>query len=104
AEFLRTPDAHKYKPVHGIPQLIEAYSKKLERENGIEIGNSRALFVTAGSNLAFASAILAITDPGDEVILQTPYYFNHEMAVTMANAKPVLVPTLPNYQLDLQTI
>ena len=49
--------------------------------------------VTAGSNMGFLNAVLAIADPGDEIILPTPYYFNHEMAVTMASCKPVLVPT-----------
>ena len=46
------------------------------------------------------NAILAITDPGDEIILQTPYYFNHEMAVTMANCNPVLVETTDDFQLQ----
>lgn len=103
AEFLRTPDAHKYKPVHGIPQLTEAFTKKLQAENHIS-SHDRALFVTAGSNLAFAATVQAITDPGDEVIIQTPYYFNHEMAITMANVEPVLVATRPNYQLNLDAI
>jgi len=39
------------------------------------------------------NAILAVTDPGDEIILQTPYYFNHDMAITMAGCLPVLVNT-----------
>jgi len=32
--------------------------------------------------------VLAITDPGDEIVLQTPYYFNHEMAITIASCRP----------------
>ncbi len=104
AEFFRTPEIHKYKPVHGIPELASAFKEKLRAENQIRVGNERALFVTAGSNLAFASAIFAITDPGDEVIVQSPYYFNHEMAITMANARPVLARTLDNYQLDIDAI
>ena len=47
--------------------------------------------VTAGGNLAFMNAALAITDPGDEVIFPAPFYFNHEMAVMMAGARPVPV-------------
>jgi aspartate/methionine/tyrosine aminotransferase len=104
AEFFRTPEIHKYKPVHGIPELVSAFDKKLRAENQIDIGEERALFVTAGSNLAFASTVFAITDPGDEIILQSPYYFNHEMAITMANARPVLAQTLDNYQLNLDAI
>ena len=56
--------------------------------------------VTAGGNMAFVNALLAVADPGDEVILQTPYYFNHEMAITMANCRATLVPTDENYQLQ----
>ena len=40
--------------------------------------------VTAGANMAFMHAVLAITEPGDEIILPVPFYFNHEMAIQMA--------------------
>ena len=103
-EFFQTADTHKYKPVSGIPQLLDAFKEKLQKENKISVDHEQTLFVTAGSNLAFSATILAITDPGDEVILQTPYYFNHEMAITMANARPVLVPTFPNCQLNIEAI
>ncbi|MEY2408511.1 MAG: hypothetical protein QOF48_1181 [Verrucomicrobiota bacterium] len=96
--FLADPDNHKYKPVAGVPELVEAFENKLRAENGIPIGSDSGFVVTAGGNMAFTNAILAITDPGDEVILQVPYYFNHEMAVTMASCRPVLVPTDANFQ------
>ncbi|MBO0800908.1 MAG: pyridoxal phosphate-dependent aminotransferase, partial [Blastocatellia bacterium] len=66
----------------------------------IEVSRGSRVVVTAGGNMAFVNAILAIADAGDEIILNLPYYFNHEMAVTMANCKPVLVPTDENYQLQ----
>jgi aspartate/methionine/tyrosine aminotransferase len=50
------------------------------------------------------NTVLAIADPGDEFILPTPYYFNQEMAVTMANCRPVLVATDKSYQLDLAAL
>lgn len=99
AEFLTDPENHKYKPVQGIPALVTALQEKLARENGIEADAAR-IFVTAGGNQAFANALLAIANPGDQIILQTPYYFNHEMAVTMASCQPVLVPTDHDYQLQ----
>jgi aspartate/methionine/tyrosine aminotransferase len=99
SQFLADPENHKYKLVQGIPPLLEMLKAKLESENGIRLGESNALIVTAGGNMAFLNAILAIADPGDEVILQTPYYFNHEMAVVMAGCRPVLVSTDENYQL-----
>ncbi|HXJ73280.1 MAG TPA: pyridoxal phosphate-dependent aminotransferase [Candidatus Dormibacteraeota bacterium] len=102
--FLANSDNHKYKPVVGMPELIEAFGRKLKEENGIVLGEEARVVITAGGNMAFWNALLAIADPGDEIILQTPYYFNHEMAVTMANCRPVLVPTDTNYQLQLDAI
>jgi aspartate/methionine/tyrosine aminotransferase len=103
-EFLTHSDYHKYQQVEGIPPLLEVIKEKLQQDNGIEVKDNRAIVVTAGSNMAFNNAILAITSPGSEIILQTPYYFNHEMAIIMANCTPVLVPTDSNYQLRLSAI
>jgi aspartate/methionine/tyrosine aminotransferase len=99
--FLAEPSNHKYKPVEGIPPLVEALAAKLKAENGVAAGR---VVVTAGGNMAFLNAILAIADPGDEVILPLPYYFNHEMALVMTNVRPVLVPTDDDYQLRLDAI
>ena len=102
--FLADPENHKYKPVVGLPALVEAIEARLKSENGIDFGSESELVVTAGGNMAFMNAVLAITDPGDEIILQTPYYFNHEMAITMASGQPVLVDTDENYQLRPEAI
>jgi aspartate/methionine/tyrosine aminotransferase len=102
--FGTEPDSHKYKPVVGLPELLQAFEQKLQAENGIALGDDSRLVITAGGNMAFMNALLAIADPGDELILQTPYYFNHEMAVTMASCRPVLVPTDANYQLQPDAI
>lgn len=99
-ELQRQPDLHKYQPVYGVPALVEQIANKLRAENGIEVGRGNRIVVTAGGNMAFINAVLALCDPGDEVILPAPYYFNHEMAITMANCTPVLVPTDENYQLQ----
>ena len=98
--FLSDPDNHKYKLVQGIPELLDAISAKLAAENNVRVADDRRIVVTAGGNMAFANAILAITDPGDEVILQLPYYFNHEMAIAIADCRAVCVPTDENYQLQ----
>jgi aspartate/methionine/tyrosine aminotransferase len=97
--FPGDPENHKYKLVWGIPRLREAICRKLESDNNIALGDERVLFVTAGGNMAFVNAILAITDPGDEVVFNVPYYFNHEMAVNIAGARSVCVSTDDNYQL-----
>jgi aspartate/methionine/tyrosine aminotransferase len=101
--FLADPENHKYKLVQGIPELLDAIERKLSRENGIVLDGSR-IVVTAGANMGFVNAVLAITDPGDEIILQLPYYFNHEMAVVIADCKAVCVPTDDDYQLQPDTI
>ncbi len=103
-EFLASPVNHKYQAVAGIPPLIEAIKNKLQVENKIVINQDNAIVVTAGSNMAFLNSIFAITSPGDEIILNTPYYFNHEMAITMAGCQPVLVATDANYQLQPKAI
>lgn len=96
--FLSDPLNHRYQPGQGLPALRNAIAAKLKAENGIEIANGNSLFVTAGANMAFIYALLAIADPGDELILLLPYYFNHEMAVKMADCNVVLVPTDDRYQ------
>lgn len=102
--MLADTSLHKYQAVFGIPQLVGLIEDKLRNENGIEVGKGSRVVVTAGGNMAFVNALLAIADAGDEIILQTPYYFNHEMAITMANCRPVLVPTDDNYQLQPKLI
>ncbi len=101
--FLRDPENHKYKPVQGIPALLEKIEAKLRSENGFDM-RGRSVLVTAGGNMAFQNALLAIADAGDEIILPLPYYFNHEMAIVMAGCRPVLVETDASYQLQVDAI
>lgn len=98
-KFLAEPKNHLYQAVVGLPELLTALGTKLSKFNGIDINEKNAIVVTAGSNMGFINAILAITSPGDEIILNTPYYFNHEMAIKMAGCHPILVPTDTDYQL-----
>jgi aspartate/methionine/tyrosine aminotransferase len=97
-------DDHRYGPVEGLPALVEALEAKLARENRIRVRPASRLVVSAGGNLAFMNALLAVADPGDDVILPVPYYFNHEMAVVIAGCRAVPVPTDRNCQLDLDAI
>jgi aspartate/methionine/tyrosine aminotransferase len=97
-------DIHSYGPIEGEPELLVAIARKLKAENAIGLSPDSALFVTAGCNLAFMHAMLAIVETGDDVILPVPYYFNHEMAVQMAGGRAVPVRTTPDYQLDLEAI
>ena len=102
-QFLSSSDAHGYGPVEGMPALVGALEAKLTRENGFDLSSSRVV-VTAGGNMAFMNAVLAVADLGDELILQTPFYFNHEMAIVMAGCRAVAVPTDDRYQLQVDRI
>ena len=103
-ERMADPLHHRYQAVGGIAPLIDALAAKLRDENGIDVARGSQVMVTAGSNMAFLNAVLALGDPGDEFILPLPFYFNQEMAIRMAGCVPVCVPTRPDYQLDLNAI
>lgn len=102
--FLATPGSHPYQPDAGMADLRAAFEEKLRKENGIDAPFERRIIVTAGANQAFFNAVLAICDPGDEVILLVPYYFNHEMAIALAGCRPVCVPTDGNHQPRIDAI
>ena len=104
AGFSEKSDNHTYGAVEGTRPLLEALGAKLRAENGIDVTKGSRVVVTAGGNMAFLNAVLAIADVGDEIILLTPYYFNHEMAVGMAGCKAVLVETDERFQPRLDAI
>lgn len=103
-EFGTRAGEHLYGSPLGHPRLLELIADKLRRENGIDCANGCRAMITAGSNMAFLNVLLAITDPGDEIILPLPYYFNQEMAVRMLNCTPVAVPTDAHYQLQFDAL
>jgi aspartate/methionine/tyrosine aminotransferase len=103
-DFGHDPEHHRYGPVHGTRPLIEALETKLHDENGIAVEPASRLVVTAGANMAFLNAVLAIGDIGDEFILKAPYYFNHEMAIEMAGCRTTVAPAGPRYELDPDAI
>lgn len=95
---------HGYTLCFGIDSLLEQVLLKLRNENGVTIGPDRRVAVTAGSNMGFLNAVLAIADADDEIVLLSPFYFNHEMAVRIAGCRPVVVATDGNYQPDVAAI
>ncbi len=104
AGFATGPEDHKYRLVEGTPELLARIERKLAADNGIALGDGRRVVVTAGGNMAFMNAVLAVADPGDEVIVLAPYYFNHEMAVAIAGCRPVAVATDAAYRPDPERI
>ena len=96
-------DSHHYEAVEGIPELRQLMHEKLTSENEINTEHYQVV-VSAGSNMGFLNAILAICDSGDEVILLRPWYFNHEMAIGIADCSAVSVDTDENFHPDLTAI
>src|SRR5471032_3369827 len=101
---LDQPSTHEYQDGSGLPSLVEQIERKLRSENGVDVARGSRVMVTAGANMAFMHAALAITKPGDEIILPVPFYFNHDMAIQMAGCTTVPVPTDDRYQLRLDLI
>ena len=101
--FLGSEHPHLYKDATGIPELHDAIRRKLHQDNGIDAnpGSGSAVVVTAGSNMGFINALFAITEPGDEIVLLRPYYFNHEMAIGMVWCRVVEVDTDEQHQPDV---
>ncbi len=104
ARFGSRSEQHQYSSALGDKRLLELIAEKLRCENHINLADGYRVMVTAGANMAFLNVLLAITDPEDEVILPSPYYFNQEMAIKMRNCVPVAVPTDSHYQLRLDAI
>src|SRR5580765_4320369 len=103
-DALTDASTHEYQDGAGLPALVERLAEKLRAENGIDVGRGTQLMVTAGANMAFVHAVLAITAPGDEIILNVPFYFNHEMAIQMADCTAVRVATDDRYQPRLDAL
>ncbi|NQT25548.1 pyridoxal phosphate-dependent aminotransferase [candidate division KSB1 bacterium] len=82
-----------YSETAGILPLREEIVKKLERDNDIQANVSEVL-VTVGAIEGLSAAVMAIIDPGDEVILPSPTYSTHIRQVLLASGKPVLVPLI----------
>lgn len=89
-----------YTPVAGYNDLREAVARKFARENGLSYPAS-SVMVSAGAKHCVANSLLALVDPGDEVIVPAPHWVSYCELVKLANGLPVSLPTLAseNYKL-----
>jgi N-succinyldiaminopimelate aminotransferase len=78
--------ANQYPPGPGIPALRQAIARHQRRFYGIEMDPEGEVLVTAGATEALTAAILALCDPGDEVVVFEPYYDSYAAAIAMAGA------------------
>jgi aspartate aminotransferase len=81
---------HGYSPVAGYPDLRMAIANKLKRDNNLEWG-SENIVVSTGAKHSLANAIAALINPGDEVIIFSPYWVSYSEMVKLAEGTSVIV-------------
>ena len=82
----------KYTPSSGIPELRQAIADKFQQDNGISYKPSQ-IIVSTGAKHSCYNAILATCQPGDEVIIPSPYWLSYPEMVRLAGAEPIFVQT-----------
>ncbi|SDS00336.1 pyridoxal phosphate-dependent aminotransferase [Jiangella sp. DSM 45060] len=89
-EACRDPRNHRYTPAGGLPELKEAVAAKTLRDSGYQVEPSQVL-ITNGGKQAVYETFAALLDPGDEVLLPTPYWTTYPESIALAGGVPVEV-------------
>jgi aspartate aminotransferase len=87
---VRDPKNHKYTPAPGLPELREAIAAKTLRDSALKVDPSQVI-VTNGGKQAVYQSFATLIDPGDEVLLPTPYWTTYPEAIKLAGGVPVEV-------------
>ncbi len=95
----------KYGPAAGEPKLREAIANKLKSDNGLDYKPENVL-VTNGGKHSLYNLIMALIEPGDEVIIPAPYWLSYPEMVTLAGGRSVIVPTYADngYKISVQQL
>ena len=80
----------RYSPVPGYPELRQAIARKLERENQLHYQPSEIL-VSNGAKQSVCNTVMALVDPGEEVIIPAPYWVSYPQMVKLAGGTPVII-------------
>lgn len=92
---------NQYEVTWGSPTLREGIAEKAKRDNGIDADPATDITVTCGSTEAMTDSIIAVADPGEEVIIPEPFYENYVPAALIAGARPRHVTLkAPGYGFD----
>jgi aspartate aminotransferase len=89
------PRFHKYTPTAGLPELREAVAAKTARDSGLQVSPGQVL-ITNGGKQAVYQTFAALLDPGDEVLLPTPYWTTYPESIALAGGTAVSVMTDEN--------
>ncbi|MBO1333663.1 pyridoxal phosphate-dependent aminotransferase [Streptomyces sp. VRA16 Mangrove soil] len=95
---LRDGRGNQYPPGPGVPELRAAIAEHQKRRYGIELDADREVLVTAGATEAIAASLLALVEPGDEVIAFEPYYDSYAASIAMAGGTRVPVTLRPSVE------
>jgi len=104
---LRDGRGNQYPPGPGVPELRTAIAAHQERRYGLSYDPDAEVLVTAGATEAIAAALLALVEPGDEVIALEPYYDSYAACIAMAGGTRVPVTLRPHegaFRLDLDEL
>ena len=82
----------RYSPVPGYPVLRNAIVEKLKKENGLEY-TAAQISVSNGAKQSVCNAIMALVNPGDEVIFSAPYWVSYKEMVLIQDGVPVIIQT-----------
>lgn len=88
-------DLNQYAPSHGLPRLREAIAADWATQHGVEVDPDAEVTVTSGATEALLSAMLALVNPGDEVIFFEPFYDSYVPQTVFAGGTPRVVPLQP---------
>jgi aminotransferase len=97
-------DINQYAITWGAQHLRDALARKYQAWYGLEVDPEREITVTCGATEAMITTLLALVDPGEEVIVFEPFYENYGPDTILADAKPVYVPLEPGKPLDLDRL
>ncbi|MER5215795.1 pyridoxal phosphate-dependent aminotransferase [Streptomyces sp. NPDC002838] len=104
---LRDGRGNQYPPGPGIPELRAAIAAHQQRRYGLSYDPDTEVLVTAGATEAIAAALLALVEPGDEVVAFEPYYDSYAACIAMAGGTRVPVTLRPHegsFRLDLDEL
>lgn len=94
-ETAEMPGVHQYSITFGAQNLRRALAEKQSRFMGIDIDPDTEITITCGSTEAMMSAVLTVADPGDKVIIFSPFYENYGADTILSGAEPIYVPLIP---------
>ena len=97
-------DVNQYAVTWGTPRLRRALAAKYGEWYGMEVDEAREITVTCGATEAMAAALLAVIDPGDEVVIFEPFYENYGPDAILCGATPVWLPLDADAPLDLDRL